>query len=134
MPRKPMDYEPIVLRVEGLSGGEAHTAQSPMGIPQSDTFMDDFTGLPIPLAIPEAEPLRPLMPIAPDHRELKRKGEARTRDEQLSMLVRLGLVDGPDPIPPEPPKPKPPHLAHNQRLIGGKVWTFTNPNAMKRRT
>lgn len=56
-----------------------------------------------------------------DHNELKL---------QLSMLVRLGLVDLPDPIPPEP---KPVHLAHNQRLIGGKVWTFTDPNAMKRR-
>jgi hypothetical protein len=65
--------------------------------------------------------------IAPmaEHSELKL---------QLSMLVRLGLVDLPDPIPPEP---KPIHLAHNQRLIklGGKefIQTVNNPNMIKRR-
>src|SRR5437899_17115 len=66
----------------------------------------------------------PKLPINP---------KTQAQREQLSLLVRLGIVNGPDPIPPPPPEPKPVHLAYNQRLIGGKVWTFTNPNAMKRR-
>lgn len=101
MPRKPT--EPPVLRIEGLSemGKAIDRPQSP----QPDVFIDDFTGEPLPVIKPEAKP-RPDGPAAPDHREIKRKAEARDRLEKLSMLVRLGLEPGPDPIPPEPPKPR----------------------------
>lgn len=129
MPRKPT--VPPVLRIEGLSNmGKAIDKPQP---PQPDVFVDDFTGEPIPVVRPEPTP-EPPRPIAPDHRELKRKADQRARDEQLSLLVRLGLVDVVDPIPPEPHKPKLPHVAHNQALLGkDHIITFINPNALKRR-
>lgn len=133
MPRKPIDHEPSVLRIEGLSEPGKLLGEPKPQPPQPDVFVDDFTGEPIPVVRPEPQP-EPPRPIAPDHRELKRKADQRARDEQLSLLVRLGLVDVADPIPPEPPKPKPVQLAHNQRLLGDKlVITFHNPNALKRR-
>src|SRR5438445_476677 len=108
--------KPLVIRIEGLSDmGNAIVE------PEPQTFKDDFSPELIPIVQPVVVPQR----IAPDHRKLAREAAIQAKTEQLSLLVRLGLVDVVDPIPPGP------HLAHNQRLIGDKVWTFTNPNAMK---
>ena len=118
MPRKAKPPTGIILKIEGLSEPEVITPES------KRVELDDFNGEPIEVITPEPK----AVPIAPDHRKLKREADIQARTEKLSLLIRLGLVDAPDPIPPKPPKP-----AHNQRVIGGKLWTFTHPNALKRR-
>jgi len=122
MPRKPTEHEPTVLRIEGLSelGKRVDT-------PQPKIEPCDFGGPPV--VIPPT-PDAPRRKVAPDHRKLAQEAEARDKAEKLSMLVRLGLSDEPDPIP----RPKVEVVPKGFRKIGeidGKAILF--PNAPWRR-
>jgi hypothetical protein len=114
MPRK--RTVPPVLRVEGLSTmGAAITKPEPM------TFVDELggNGEELPMVQPKAVSQH----VARDHREIAQEAKTQAQAESLSMLVRLGLSDRPDPIP----RPLVERIPRGYRKIGeinGKAVLF----------